>query len=214
MPTDPHFSCCQQESNVCQRPDSQRWGHQDLHLHICFAKTQNSGDLQSFQYAQNGMNSLGWRNCLCFSFSEKVAAFSLYKKYLLFYNRQRFATWIFVCSVVIRKKATLLHVTWYERSQGTNRLKKEPNTLNSFRKLLVFNVSPLGLRRCWDQETAWSELLEGWCSWSPPYTEASRFGFEGFKRSIQIFLLPAVSVFFLYLGRHLPIVMCLHLMPG
>lgn len=66
----------------------------------------------------------GVRTCLCFSFSRQVTEFSLYTKSLVFYNRQRFASlhmWILVCSVLIRKKPTPLHVTWYRRSQHTNR---------------------------------------------------------------------------------------------
>lgn len=80
------------------------------------------------QYAQNGMSSLGpYINCLCFSFSRQVTEFSLYIKYLLFYNRWHFVSLhmrILVCSILIRKKVTLLHVTWYKRSQDTNRVKK------------------------------------------------------------------------------------------
>lgn len=117
---------------------------------------------------------------------------------------------LLVSSILIRKK---LHFFAFHEEAGYQEVKKEPHTLSSFRKILMFSMSLLGVCRYKDQESAWSELLEGLCCWSLPYTEASWFGSEGFQRSFQMFLFPAVSGFFSYLGISLPMVMCLQLMP-
>lgn len=117
---------------------------------------------------------------------------------------------LLVSSILIRKK---LHFSAFHEKTGYQEVKKEPHTLSSFRKILMFSMSLLGVCRYKEQESAWSELLEGLCCWSLPYTQASWFGSEGFQRSFQIFLFPAVSGFFSYLGISLPMVMCLQLMP-
>lgn len=93
------------------------------------------------------------------------------------------------------KSYTSLHYIVQEKS-GYQQVKKGPNWLKNFWKLSLSNVSLLGLCRCWSQENAWSKLLQAWCSWNLPHTEAPRLVFEGFKRDIQIFLLPPVSGFF------------------
>lgn len=210
MPTDPHFSCCQQGSNVCQRPGSQRGGHLDLHLHICFAK-HNTLEVWKAPVCTKKWDVITGgpyrRNCLCLSFSRQDTEFSLCTKFFLHYSR-----WCFTCELYINKKKKATTFLCIPRENRIPRGEKEPHTLSSFRKMPIFSISLLGV---WsdDQESAWSELLEGPCCWSLPSTEASCLGSEGFQRSFQIFLFPAVSGFFSYLRISVLMVMCLQLMP-
>lgn len=205
MPTDPHFWCCQQGSNVCQRPASQRGGHPDLHLHICFAKhktlevwkapmctkwdviTCTEGAACACHLGGRTQNSPSVQNSSCITTGDVLL----------------------VSSILIRRK---LHFSAFHEQTGYQKVKKEPHTLSSFRKMLILSMSLLGVCRHEDQGSAWSELLEGQCCWSLPCTEVSWFGSEGFQRSFQTFLFPAVSGFFSYLGVSLPMVMCLQLM--
>lgn len=80
------------------------------------------------QQAQNRMSSWGViHKKLCFSLSRPVTEFAHYTKRLLFYNRQHFASihmQVLECFVLIKKKATLLYITLYKKSQDINRLKK------------------------------------------------------------------------------------------
>lgn len=149
MPTDPHLSCCQQENNVCRRPYSQRWGHQDLP--VCTSALLNT-KLWRFAMLLN-IHKIGWvhwgphrRNYLCFSFSGQVTEFSLHTKYLLFYNGQHFAGFhADICMFCIKKKG---YTSCYMVQENSGyQVKKELNTLSSFRKMLIFNVSLLGLWR-------------------------------------------------------------------
>lgn len=152
-----------------------------------------------------GCDHMYRRSCLCLSFRRQDTEFSLCTKFILHYNR-----WCFTCKFYINKeKATLLCI---HEQTGYQKVKKEPHTLSSFRKMLILSMSLLGVCRHEDQGSSWSELLEGPCCWSLPCTEASWFGSEGFQRSFQTFLFPAVSGFFSYLGVSLPMVMCLQLM--
>lgn len=119
---------------------------------------------------------------------------------------------LLVSSILIRKK-NKLHFSSFHEKTGYQEVKKEPHTLSSFRKMPIFSISLLGVCSHEDQESAWSELLEGPCCWSLPSTEASCLASEAFQRSFQIFLFPAVSGFFSYLGISVLMVMCVQLMP-
>lgn len=215
MPTDPHFSCCQQGSNVCQRPGSQRGGHLDLHLHICFAKHK------TLEVWKAPMCTKKW-DVITGGHTEGTAwACHLVGRTQNFPSVQNSSCImagdaLLVSSMLIRKKKKnqkQLHFSAFHEKTGYQEVKKEPHTLSSFRKMPIFSISLLGVCSHEDQESAWSELLEGPCCWSLPSTEASCLASEAFQRSFQIFLFPAVSGFFSYLGISVLMVMCLQLMP-
>lgn len=150
MPTDPHFWCCQQGSNVCQRPGSQREGHLDLHLHICFAEHKTLEVWKAPMCTKWDVITGGHTEGTVVGRSENFPSVQ---------NSSCITTGyvLLVSSILIRKK---LLFSAFHKKTGYQEVKREPRTLSSSRKILTFSMSLLGVCRHKDQERACSELLE------------------------------------------------------